>query len=159
MARIKIDETDRKILEILQENARITNVEIAKRVNLVPSATLERVRRLEKLKIIKGYHACLDPMKIDCKFLAFVYIKTENKFYTTFIKPFNEHKEIQEVHHVAGEDCYLLKIRAKDTQHFNYFLHHVILKMEGVTETRSVIVMDTTKETLTIPLEKNENED
>ena len=158
MGKIKIDKTDKKILEILQDNARITNAEIAKRVNLVPSATLERVRRLENLKIIKGYHACIDPLKLDYKFLAFVYIRTENRFYTSFYNVFNKHKEIQEIHHVAGEDCFLLKVRAIDTPHFNKFLHNVILKTNGVTDTRSVIVMDTNKETLSLPIESNKNE-
>ena len=159
MSNIKIDETDRKILEILQENARETNVEIARRVNLVPSATLERIRRLEKLRVIKGYHACIDPMIVDLKFLAFVYIRTEHhRCYTAFFDSFSKYAEIQEIHHVAGEDCYLLKIRAKDTPHFNHFLHNEILKIEGVTDTRSIIVMDTEKETLSIPLENFENE-
>ncbi len=158
MSKPRIDEIDRKILDILQKNARISNADISRQINLVPSATLERVRRLEKMKIIKGYHACIDPIKMDHKFLAFVYIKTENRFYTTFSKPFMQHPEIQEVHHVAGEDCFLLKIRAKDTPHFNYFLHQVLLKMDGVKETRSVIVMDTNKETLSIPVEENKNE-
>jgi len=158
MSKPRIDETDRKILEILQKNARISNVDIARQVNLVPSATLERVRRLEKMKIIKGYHASIDPLKMDYKFLAFVYIKTENRFYTTYSKPFEQLEEIQEVHHVAGDDCFLLKVRAKDTPHFNHFLHQVLLKMDGVKETRSVIVMDTNKETLSIPVEENKNE-
>ncbi len=155
MSKPRIDEIDRKILDILQENARITNADIARQVNLVPSATLERVRRLEKMKIIKGYHACIDPIKMDYNFLAFVYIKTENRFYTSNPKPFIQYKEIQEVHHVAGEDCFLLKIRTKDTPHFNKFLQQVILKTDGVKETRSVIVMETNKETLSIPVEEN----
>lgn len=156
MSKIRLDKIDRQIIEILQENARITNAEIANRVNLVPSATLERVRRLEKLKIIKGYHACIDPLKLDYKFLAFVYIKTHNRFYTSFHDIFGKHKEIQEIHHVAGEDCFLLKVRALDTPHFNKFLHNTILKTDGVTETRSVIVMDTSKETLSLPIEPDE---
>ena len=158
MSRIKIDDIDRKILEILQENARITNAEIARRINLVPSATLERVKRLEKLNVIKGYHACVDPIAMDLKFLAFVYIKTKDRFYTTFYDTFAKHKEIQEIHHVAGEDCFLLKIRARDTQHFNKFLHNVLLNIEGVSDTRSVIVMDTEKETLSIPIEERQDE-
>jgi len=159
MNKVKIDEIDIKILEILQENARETNAEIARRVNLVPSATLERIRRLEKLKIIKGYHTCIDPMILNCKFLAFVYIKTEpNQSYSHFFDSFNKYPEIQEIHHVAGEDCYLLKVRAKDTPNFYRFLRDVILKIEGVTDTRSEIVMDTEKETLSIPLSNYKDE-
>jgi len=159
MSKVKIDEIDIKILEILQENARETNAEIARKVNLVPSATLERIRRLEKLKIIKGYHTCIDPMVLDYKFLAFVYIKTgHNQSDTHFFNSFNKYPEIQEIHHVAGEDCYLLKVRAKDTPSFYQFLRNTILKTDGVTDTRSEIVMHTEKESLSIPLKNYKNE-
>lgn len=66
---------------------------------------------------------------------------------------------LQEIQHVAGDDCFLLKVRAKDSPHFNSFLHNVILKTEGVTDKRSIIVMDTNKESLSIPLEYIENEE
>ena len=69
MSRIKIDDIDRKILKVLQKNAKI-----ARQVNLVSSATLERVKRLEKLKVTKGYHACVDPIAMDLKFLWHLFI-------------------------------------------------------------------------------------
>ena len=126
----KIDKTDEKILSILQKNARISNADIAREVHLVPSATLGRVKRLEKLGIIKGYHASIDTSLLDYNLLAYVNIKTDTTIcHKGIIKQLVKCDHIQEIHHVAGDDCFMLKIRAKNVPAFSKFLHEKVLKI------------------------------
>ena len=154
MGKIKIDETDQKILKILQADARTSNADIARQVHLVPSATLERVKRLEKIGVIKGYHATIDTSLLDYNLLAFVNIKTDTTAcVSTIVKELKKFDQVQEIHHVAGDDCYLLKIRAANVPRYSKFLHNTILKIDGVLDSRSVIVMDTSKECAGLDLE------
>jgi Lrp/AsnC family leucine-responsive transcriptional regulator len=126
---------------------------------LVPSATLERVKRLEKLGVISGYHASINTALLDYNLLAFVNLKANTDIPSAqIIKHLEAYEQVQELHHVAGDDCYMLKIRARNVPQFSKFLHNVILKIEGVRDSKSVIVMETSKETMALPLEDIFNE-
>src|SRR4029450_5637194 len=101
-----IDELDGLILELLQENARMTQAEIAKAVGLAPSAVLERIRKLEAKGVIKEYVAAIDPHVADLRLLAFVAVRTsEYGAEQPSAQALAEIPEVLEVHHVAGEDC------------------------------------------------------
>jgi Lrp/AsnC family leucine-responsive transcriptional regulator len=148
-----IDDQDVKILGILQENARETQVEIARAVGMAPSAVLERVRKLEAKGIIRGYAASIDPRAVDQGMLAFVAVRSaEGPADDDVAKTLAAYPEVLEVHHVAGDDCYLVKVRARDPEHLGTMLRTRIGRIPGVRSTRTTIVLETVKETSRLPL-------
>jgi Lrp/AsnC family leucine-responsive transcriptional regulator len=148
-----IDEIDAKILDLLQENARITQSDIAKAIGLAPSAVLERMRKLEAKRAIREYVACLDPHLTNRALLAFVAVRsTEHGPDMPSARALAQIPEVLEVHHVAGEDCYLLKVRARDAEHLGQLLRQQIAAVKGVTSTRTTIVLETVKETARMPI-------
>ncbi len=153
-----IDEVDAKILEILQRNARITQSDIAKAVGLAPSAVLERMRKLEAKGVIRDYVATVDPHAANRSLLAFVAVWTnEYGVDQPSAQALSQIAEVLEIHHVAGEDCFLLKVRAKDAEHLGQMLRRQIASVAGVTSTRTTIVLETVKETSRIPIVRGES--
>ena len=153
-----IDEVDAKILAILQENARTTQADIAKAVGLAPSAVLERIRKLEARGAITEYAARIDPHLANRALLAFVAVKT-NEYgpEQPSAQALSKIAEVMEIHHVAGEDCFLLKVRAKDAEHLGQMLRMQIASVPGVTSTRTTIVLETLKETSRVPIVRAES--
>src|SRR5688572_2018824 len=134
-----IDEIDRRILALLQDNARMTQTEVAKVVGLAPSAVLERMRKLESRGAIRGYVALIDPHVIDQRMLAFVAVRTstvgdEERVVAERLAAI---PEVLEVHFVAGEDCLLLKMRARDAEHVGDLLRNEVGTVPGVRSTRT----------------------
>ncbi|RMH18700.1 MAG: Lrp/AsnC family transcriptional regulator [Acidobacteria bacterium] len=147
------DEIDAQILAILQQNARINNAEIARRVGLVPSAVLERVRKLEKRGVIKGYEARLAPAALGLGLLAFVFVRTAERTGEAVTgEALARVPEALEVHHVAGEDCYLVKVRAASTEALGRLLRETFGAIPTVTSTRTTIVLESLKEGGRLPL-------
>lgn len=143
-----IDEIDLGILNILQSNARETQADIARAVGLAPSAVMERVRKLEARGIIRGYSAHLDPRALDQGLLAFVSVRSEETPGDDHVaRLLAECDEVMEVHHVAGDDCYLIKVRARDAEHLGQLLRTRLGRIPGVRSTRTTIVLETMKET------------
>jgi Lrp/AsnC family leucine-responsive transcriptional regulator len=153
-----IDDVDGRILRILQEHARTTQADIAKAVGLAPSAVLERVRKLEAKGVIQEYVARIDPHVANRPLLAFVAVKT-NEYgpEQPSAQALAQIPEVLEIHHVAGEDCFLLKVRAKDAEHLGQMLRRRIASVPGVTSTRTTIVLETVKETSRIPIVSSES--
>jgi Lrp/AsnC family leucine-responsive transcriptional regulator len=152
-----IDEIDGSLLAILQYNARTSQAELAKAVGLAPSAVLERLRKLEAKGIIKDYVALIDPHVVDRGLLAFVAVRTsEHGPDMPSAIELSRIPEVLEVHHVAGDDCYLLKVRARDAEHLGQILRQQIASTAHVTSTRTTIVLETVKEDprIAIPKEK-----
>ncbi|HXG90933.1 MAG TPA: Lrp/AsnC family transcriptional regulator [Blastocatellia bacterium] len=149
-----IDEIDNKILKILQENARTSNAEIARRVELAPSAVLERIRRLEERGVIRGYCAQVNAKAVGLGLLAFVFVRTEEiRGEDKAARQLAQIPEVMEVHHIAGEDCFLVKVRAEDTEALGRLLREKITSIKYVRATRTTIVLRTTKESAALPLE------
>lgn len=148
-----IDELDARILEILQGNARVTQAEVAKAVGLAPSAVLERIRKLEAKGVIREYVAAVDPHVAELPLLAFVSVRT-NEYgpEQPAAQALAQIPQVLEVHHVAGDDCYLLKVRARDAEHLGQLLRQEIAAVPNVTSTRTTIVLGTSKETIRIPI-------
>jgi Lrp/AsnC family leucine-responsive transcriptional regulator len=143
-----IDGIDRQILALLQENARTPNAAIARQVGMAPSAILERVRKLEEHGIIRGYQAELDPQRLGWRLLAFVFVRGDEPPGSRQLgEELAAIAEVQEVHHVAGEDCYLAKVRVADPAALGALLRERIGALPTVRSTRSTIVLDTLKET------------
>ena len=151
-----IDEIDATLLDILQYNARTTQTELAKAVGLAPSAVLERLRKLESKGIIKDYVALIDPHAVDRGLLAFVAVRTKD--FGPDMPSATELAripEVLEVHHVAGEDCYLLKVRTRDAEHLGQLLRQQIAGTPSVTSTRTTIVLETVKEDPRVAIPKD----
>ena len=147
-----MDEKDERILEILQRDGRITNVELARAVELTPSATLERVRKLEERGLIKGYMALLDPQALGLGLAAFIFVRVEGA--QDIVGEAESAAEllaslpsVQELHHLAGEDCFLLKVRARDTDDLYRVLKEELGRCKCIRSTRTTIVLKTVKET------------
>ena len=149
-----IDDTDRRILTLLQDNARIAQSDIAKAVGLAPSAVMERIRKLETRGIITGYVALVDPHVVDQRMLAFVAVRTnvvgdEERQVATRLAAI---PEVLEVHYVAGDDCLLLKMRARDAEHVGQLLRNQVSAVPGVRSTRTTIVLGSMKESPRLPI-------
>ncbi|HEU4995371.1 MAG TPA: Lrp/AsnC family transcriptional regulator [Gemmatimonadaceae bacterium] len=148
-----IDEMDRRILSLLQQDARLPNAEIARRVGMAPSATLERLRKLEERGVILGYEVRVDPRKLGLGLTAFIYVRAQDKRGELETgERLRQHPNVLEVHHIAGEDCYLVKVRAIDTEDLGRLLRSEIAGMPGVSSTRTTIVLGTLKESTRIPI-------
>jgi Lrp/AsnC family transcriptional regulator, leucine-responsive regulatory protein len=155
-----ISDKDARILEILQNEGRTTNVELARAVELTPSATLERVRKLEERGLIKGYTALLDPHALGLGLVAFIFVRVEEREDLTTLKDeataeaLAELPSVQELHHLAGEDCFLLKVRARDTDDLYRILRDEVGKFRGIRGTRTTIVLKTVKESARLPVKR-----
>src|SRR6185295_13825837 len=145
-----INGIDVEIVKILQKNARISNAEIARKVGLAPSAVFERVRKLEEKGIIRGYHADVDPHAVELGQLAFMFIRSNDR--PGAVGTAAQLPEILELHHVAGEDCFLAKVRARDAEALGRLLRDRLSRIESITSTRTTIVLEICKETVELPI-------
>lgn len=147
-----IDEMDRRILSLLQQDGRLPNAEIARRVGMAPSATLERVRKLEDRGVIQGYDLRLDPRKLGLYVTAFIHVRAQDKQGEIDTgERLTQNPNVLEVHHIAGEDCYLVKIRAADTDELGRMLR-TDFSVPSIRSTRTTIVLGTLKESARIPI-------
>jgi Lrp/AsnC family leucine-responsive transcriptional regulator len=152
-----INETDTAITTILQENARTSNAEVARQVGLAPSAVFERIRKLEEKGVLRGFHADVDPHAAGLPLLAFIFVRSnERAGGIATAEKLSRIPEVLEVHHIAGEDCFLVKLRAADTEALGRLLRERIGSLPSVTSTRTTIVLETVKESTTLPLEEAE---
>lgn len=146
----RLDRTDKRILREVQVNGRISNVELARRVNLSATPCLERVRRLEQAGYIRDYVAVLDPQRMDVGMLVYVEVtldRTTPDVFDRFKEAIAERPEVQECHMVAGGFDYLLKVRVPDMPAYRTFLGEGLTAAPGVRETHTYVVMEEIKET------------
>ena len=152
-----LDRIDRNILVELQKNARLSNVELSKRVGLSPTPCLERVKRLEKENYIKGYQAILNPEKLEAALLVLVEItltKTSPDVFDDFSNAVHELDVIQECHLVSGDFDFLLKTRVADMAAYRELLGDTLLRLPAVSESRTYVVMEEVKSTNYIPIKR-----
>lgn len=148
-----IDGVDRQILSIVQRDARISNAEIARQIGLAPSAVLERLRKLEDRGVIQGYSTRIDPRQVGLGLTVFVSVRT-SECGGGVEEALSAIPEVLEVHDVAGEDCYLIKVRTKDTEALGQLLREQIKLIPKVLGTRTTVVLQTFKETNALPLDR-----
>tara|TARA_R110002049_G_scaffold9747_11_gene48876 strand:- start:2537 stop:3016 length:480 start_codon:yes stop_codon:yes gene_type:complete len=152
-----LDRTDRKILQLLQRNGRLTNVELARQVALSPTPCLERVRRLEREGFITGYVALADADKLNANTLAFIQVSLTNTS-TENLREFNAQMlalpEVEACHMVAGGFDYLLKIRCSDMKDYQYFLGEQLATIPLVAQTHTYVVIEEVKNETAITLSK-----
>jgi Lrp/AsnC family leucine-responsive transcriptional regulator len=150
-----LDRIDLRILNELQQNGRISNVELAKRVGLSATPCLERVKRLETNGFIEGYSAKLNPMKLAASLLVFVEIRlsrTSPDVFEEFKQAVTMLPTILECHLVSGDFDYLLKARVADMKAYRKLLGETLLMLPGVSASRSYMVMEEVKETSLLPI-------
>ncbi len=143
-----IDRTDLRILRILQEDGRLSNLKLAEAVALSPTAVLARVQRLTRDGFILGYEARLNPLKLGAGMLVFVEVlldRTTPNVFEQFKAAVQVHPEIMECHMVAGGFDYLLKTRSADMAAYRRFAGDVLWQLPGVRETRTYAVMEEVK--------------
>ena len=151
---LSMDQTDLTILSLLQPNSCLTNNELAKKIGMAPSAVLERVKKLEQKGIIEGYPTRIKPEALDLKLLAFIFVKSsEGPGNASVAKQLAKIPEVLELHHVAGEDCYLAKVRTKDPQALIHLMREKF-NIPNLLSTKTTIVLETLKETNQLPIPK-----
>jgi Lrp/AsnC family leucine-responsive transcriptional regulator len=155
MNKPKIDQADRRILAALQDDGRITNAGLARKVSLSPAACFERVKRLRRAGYITGFTALFDAARLDRALLIFVEIvldRTTPDVFEAFAKAVRKMPEVLECHMVAGGFDYLVKARVKDMAAYRAFLGDSLTSLPGVRETHTYAVMEEVKNSLKLAL-------
>jgi Lrp/AsnC family leucine-responsive transcriptional regulator len=143
----ELDDRDRKILSLVQRDAKLSQAEVARRVGLSTAAVNERLRKLENAGVIRRYVAIVDPRSVGVSITAFVEVFIEHpRHEAVFIKRLLELDEVLECHHVTGEFSLLLKVRVRDMEGLQQLLLHQFNALEGVRQTRTIMVLSTVKE-------------
>ena len=152
---LKLDQTDFKILEILQVNAKITNAQLAKEVGLSPAPTLERVKKLENNGLIKNYHAELDKEKLGLGVSIFILITLAShklNQINSFVDKIDSIKEVVECHHTTGSGDFLLKVLTKNISSYQKLILETFTQIEEIGSMQSMIVLSTFKQSKTLPI-------
>jgi Lrp/AsnC family leucine-responsive transcriptional regulator len=152
---IDLDRIDRRILDHLQEDGRISNLKLAEAVALSPTAVLARVQRLTRDGFIQGYEARLNPALLGAGMLVFVEVlldRTTPNVFDAFRAAVQVYPEIQECHMVAGGFDYLIKTRVADMDAYRQFAGTVLWQLPGVRETRTYAVMEEVKNSTKLPI-------
>ena len=155
MARAKLDKIDRKILKELQDDGRITNVDLAKNVGISAPPCLRRVRALEEIGFIKSYHAKVDASYLGYTVTVFALVKLTSQAETDlkdFEKRINDWEMVRECHMLAGDVDFLLKIVAKDWDNYQEFLTHELTAAPNVTSVKSMLTVRAGKDVPGIPI-------
>ncbi len=147
----KLDETDIEILKLLQRNAERTKAEIGKELSVAPSAISERIKRLENDGVIVRYETRIDPSALGYGLLAYTFVgehKPASGFDTgAYLRKVSG---VEEVHKIAGEDCFIVKIRACDTEGLGRILDDEINTIESISSVRTTIVLGTVHEDVSL---------
>lgn len=151
-----LDKTDLKILKILQENAKITNLQLSAEIGLSPAPTLERVKKLENAKLIKGYYTQLDYEALGIGISAIIQItltrQVENAI-SNFKKEIDKIPEIMECYQVTGNADYVLIVMLKDIRDFESLISQKLSKMEEIGQMQTMVVLSKPKDSKVLPIE------
>lgn len=145
---MKLDKTDKKILDTLQDNAKITNAQLAAEAGISPPGMIERVKRLENSGVIKKYVALVNPSAVGRGTLAMVNVSLaahQLPSIDIFTEKINKMEEVLECYHIAGDDDFLLKIAVEDINSYEKFLLEKLTKVEGVNKIKTTFVLSTVK--------------
>ncbi|MCE1190145.1 MAG: Lrp/AsnC family transcriptional regulator [Ignavibacteria bacterium] len=151
-----LDETDKKVLSILQTNSKITNAQLASEVGISPSSMLERVKRLENAKVITNYVALVDPEKVGIGTVALVSISLavhQLDSVDNLTKKLNEFDEVLDCYHIAGEEDFLLRVAVKDIRKYQDFVLNKLSKIPAINRIKTAFVLSTVKSQTRISLD------
>ena len=151
---ISISSLDVKALQTLMRNGRTTWAELGQLLGLSAPSTADRVRKLERRGIIRGYAALMDPALVGYPLTAYVSVSlASHRNRAAFLRAISKMDQVAECHHVAGDDDYLLKVRCRGTQDLDYLLATQLKDKLGVARTRTTIVLSTAKESVRVPID------
>ena len=153
--RVKLDATDRKILEILQHDSNITNAQLAKEIGLSPAPTLERVNKLEAAGVIKSYHAVIDPASVNLGVSTFVMVslKGHNKEnIEKFVSAINHIDEVIECHHITGAGDFILKLVSTDIAAYQQLMLEKVSNIDVVDSLQTMVILSTFKDSKSLPI-------
>ena len=151
-----LDRIDLRILDLLQQDGRLSNQEIAERVALSPSPCLRRIRRLEQIGVIRRYAALLDPQRVGLGLLAYVNVKLEKRGkmpMEEFGARVQAWPEVSACYAMTGDMDYLVHVIARDVEHLSQITLKALVRIPGVRDVKSIIVLETVKQTRALPLE------
>lgn len=143
-----LDSTDKKLINLLQNNSKQTSKQLSLQLNLSVTAVYERIKKLEKRKVIKKYIALIDKNKIEKAFLIFCHVKLvqhSKEFLTTFEREISKLEEISECFHVSGDYDYILKIYVKDMESYREFMTSKLTTIKYIGSTHSTFVINEVK--------------
>ncbi len=152
----ELDKIDRKILKILQKNARITNKELASQLGLSPPPTLERVKKLESAGFITGYSAVLDPIKINLATIMMVSVSLHHHSQDSINEMYravDSLDEILECYHVTGDYDFMLKVICSDIFQYEKFVREKLVKLNSLGKIKSSVVLSTLKKSNAYPID------
>lgn len=151
-----LDKVDLNILRLMQENARISNADMARELGMAPSGVLERVKKLEQKGVIQQYTTRINPAALQQKMLAFIFMKAnDGPGCTETAEALAKIPEVQEVHHIAGDDCYLVKVRTYDSSTLIQLMRNNFSQIPNLLSTRTTIVLETVKEQQQLVIPEN----
>ncbi len=150
----KLDKIDLKILKILQENSKITNLDLSKKIGLSPAPTLERVKKLEQSGVVESYHAKVNPQSIGLNVKTFVLVslawQKENAL-NNFLDKIREIEEIVECYIITGEADFLIKIVCKDIPTYEQLLFKTLSQIEEIERLKTLMTLSTVKDSKLLP--------
>ncbi|HMG13804.1 MAG TPA: Lrp/AsnC family transcriptional regulator [Saprospiraceae bacterium] len=150
----KLDKIDLRILQILQENSKITNLELSKRIGLSPAPTLERVKKLEQSGVIESYHANVNSQAIGLNVKTFALVSlawNKENALNNFLSKIRAIKEITECYIITGEADFLIKIVCKDIPTYEKLLFKTLSQIEEIERLKTLMTLSTVKESKTLP--------
>ncbi|MDX1628971.1 MAG: Lrp/AsnC family transcriptional regulator [Fulvivirga sp.] len=153
--KVKLDQIDRKILDKLQANAKITNAQLAKDIGLSPAPTLERVKKLENSGIIKSYHARISNETVGLGVSTFVMVslKGHNKEnIDLFVESINEIDEVIECHHITGSGDFILKMISQDIPSYQKLMLERVSNIDVIDNMQSMVILSTFKDSKVMPI-------
>lgn len=153
---MELDATDLRILRVLQDNAKITNIELAQKINLSPSPTLARVKNLEQNKVISRYVGLVDPAALGLKMNVFIRVsldRQESAVLDRFEREVSRFGEVMEVYLMTGDEDYLLRIVVPDIQALEHFILHHLTKIPGIKQIRSSFALKQVKYKTALPID------
>lgn len=152
----KLDKIDLSILKILQQNSKITNLELSKKIGLSPAPTLERVKKLESTNILESYHAKVNAEKIGLNVRTFVLVSlawNKENALENFIDKINRIQEIVEGYIITGDGDFLLKIITKDISSYEQLLFKKLSQIEEVERLKTFMTLSKVKKTKVLPFD------
>ncbi|GAK02272.1 transcriptional regulator, AsnC family [Geomicrobium sp. JCM 19037] len=155
----KLDDTDRVLLELLQQEAHLSNVDLARRINLSPPATHARVKRLEEAGIIERYVTILNKDRLGFDLLCFIYVGMnahQRKHIDFFQEKVVRMPEVLECHHVTGEYDYILKVLLKNSHDLKTFIVENLSALPSVTRIQTSVSYGEVKSSTALPIQKEE---
>lgn len=155
-AELALDKIDLNILRLMQDNARISNADMARELGMAPSGVLERVKKLEQKGVIQQYTTRINPVALQQKMLAYIFMKaSDGPGCNDTAQALAKIPEVQEVHHIAGDDCYLVKIRTYDSASLVSLMRNQFSRIPNLLSTRTTIVLETVKEQQQLVIPEN----